>query len=144
MNEDDKNVAYLTHVSVKWKTRLDPWQGDSIIALLQQPYSLDCIHVEAEYQKEFSELLLKAASGYGTLTASIADFQWSQNFTESPSLWVSFPMKPSKKNNCRGGLVGDTDYMTPPPWREEAKLEGLSEAGGGKKGKMKAVSWSVT
>ncbi|KAF2284887.1 hypothetical protein GH714_031942 [Hevea brasiliensis] len=60
---------------------------DRIIARLQQPYSLDCIPVEAEYQKQFSELLMKAASDYGALTASVADFQWSQNFKESPSAW---------------------------------------------------------
>uniref|UniRef100_A0A6V7QWX6 AUGMIN subunit 2-like n=1 Tax=Ananas comosus var. bracteatus TaxID=296719 RepID=A0A6V7QWX6_ANACO len=60
---------------------------DRIIARLQQPYSLDCIPVEAEYQKQFSELLLKAASDYGALTAAVADFQWSQNFRESPSVW---------------------------------------------------------
>uniref|UniRef100_A0A0A9DIQ4 AUGMIN subunit 2-like n=1 Tax=Arundo donax TaxID=35708 RepID=A0A0A9DIQ4_ARUDO len=60
---------------------------DRIIARLQQPYSLDCIPVEAEYQKQFSELLLKAASDYGVLTASVGDFQWSQNFRESPAVW---------------------------------------------------------
>ena len=30
---------------------------------------------------------MKAASDYGALTASIADFQWSQNFKEPPSIW---------------------------------------------------------
>jgi len=38
-------------------------------------------------QKQFSELLMKAASDYGALTASVADFQWSQNFKEPPSVW---------------------------------------------------------
>ncbi|KAF8414153.1 hypothetical protein HHK36_002152 [Tetracentron sinense] len=96
--KDDKNVAHLTHVSEMEKkceslARItailkDVIQNkDRIIARLQQPYSLDCIPVEAEYQKQFSELLLKAASDYGALTASIADFQWSQNFRESPSVW---------------------------------------------------------
>ncbi|XP_008808574.1 AUGMIN subunit 2-like isoform X2 [Phoenix dactylifera] len=95
---DDKNVAHLTHVSEMEKkceslARItailkDVIQNkDRIIARLQQPYSLDCIPVEAEYQKQFSELLLKAASDYGALTASVADFQWSQNFRESPSVW---------------------------------------------------------
>lgn len=43
-------------------------------------------------QKQFSELLLKAASDYEALTASVADFQWSQNFREPPSIWgVSSP-----------------------------------------------------
>ncbi|XP_077210718.1 HAUS augmin-like complex subunit [Tasmannia lanceolata] len=96
--KDDKNVAHLTHVSEMEKkceslARItailkDVIQNkDRIIARLQQPYSLDCIPVEAEYQKQFSELLLKAASDYGALTASVADFNWSQNFRESPSIW---------------------------------------------------------
>ncbi|XP_074565817.1 AUGMIN subunit 2-like isoform X2 [Curcuma longa] len=55
---------------------------DRIIARLQQPYALDCIPVEAEYQKQFSELLLKAASDYGALTAACADFQWCQKRKE--------------------------------------------------------------
>ncbi|XP_018681776.1 AUGMIN subunit 2-like [Musa acuminata AAA Group] len=38
-------------------------------------------------QKQFSELLLKAASDYGALTAAVADFQWCQNFKESPRVW---------------------------------------------------------
>ncbi|KAF9622413.1 hypothetical protein IFM89_031216 [Coptis chinensis] len=96
--KDDKNVAYLTHVSEMEKkcetlARItsilkDVIQNkDRIIARLQQPYSLDCIPVEAEYQKQFSELLFKAASDYGALTASVADFQWSQNFKEPPTVW---------------------------------------------------------
>ncbi|KAF5199589.1 Augmin subunit 2-like [Thalictrum thalictroides] len=96
--KDDKNVAYLTHVSEMEKkcetlARITAIlkdvieNKDRIIARLQQPYSLDCIPVEAEYQKQFSELLLKAASDYGALTASVADFQWSQNFKEPPTTW---------------------------------------------------------
>ncbi|KAK9285600.1 hypothetical protein L1049_024795 [Liquidambar formosana] len=96
--KDDKNVAHLTHVSEMEKkcetlARItailkDVIQNkDRIIARLQQPYSLDCIPVEAEYQKQFSELLMKAASDYGALTASVADFQWSQNFKEPPTVW---------------------------------------------------------
>ncbi|CAJ2679150.1 unnamed protein product [Trifolium pratense] len=96
--KDDKNVAHLTHVSemekkietlAKITTILKDviHNKDRIIARLQQPYSLDCIPVEAEYQKQFSELLMKAASDYGALTASVADFQWSQNFKEPPSVW---------------------------------------------------------
>ncbi|XP_039817589.1 AUGMIN subunit 2-like [Panicum virgatum] len=96
--KDDKNIAHLTHVSEMEKkceslakiTAIlkDVIQNkDRIIARLQQPYSLDCIPVEAEYQKQFSELLLKAASDYGALTASVGDFQWSQNFREPPAVW---------------------------------------------------------
>ncbi|CAF1822105.1 BnaC04g11720D [Brassica napus] len=96
--KDDKNVAHLTHVSEMQKkietlsriTQIlkDVIQNkDRIIARLQQPYSLDCIPIEAEYQKQFSELLMRAASDYGALTASVSDFQWSQNFKEPPSVW---------------------------------------------------------
>ncbi|KAK6919310.1 HAUS augmin-like complex subunit 2 [Dillenia turbinata] len=96
--KEDKNVAHLTHVSEMEKkcetlARItailkDVLQNkDRIIARLQQPYSLDCIPVEAEYQKQFSELLMKAASDYGALTASVSDFQWTQNFKEPPSVW---------------------------------------------------------
>ncbi|KAK3039765.1 hypothetical protein RJ639_027422 [Escallonia herrerae] len=96
--KEDKNVAHLTHASemekkIETLARIttilkDVIQNkDRIIARLQQPYSLDCIPVEAEYQKQFSELLMIAASDYGALTASVADFQWSQNFKEPPSIW---------------------------------------------------------
>ncbi|XVF38127.1 hypothetical protein REPUB_Repub20aG0071600 [Reevesia pubescens] len=84
--KDDKNVAHLKHVSEtkkKCKTLArittilkDVIQNkDRIIARLQQPYSLYCIPVEAEYQKQFFELLMKAASDYFALTASVTDFQ---------------------------------------------------------------------
>lgn len=96
--KDDRNVSHLTHVSemekkIETLARIttilkDVIQNkDRIIARLQQPYSLDCIPVEAEYQKQFSELLMKAAGDYGALTASVGDFQWSQNFKEPPSVW---------------------------------------------------------
>ncbi|PIA31933.1 hypothetical protein AQUCO_04700059v1 [Aquilegia coerulea] len=96
--KDDKSVAYLTHVSEMEKkcetlARITAIlkdvieNKDRIIARLQQPYSLDCIPVEAEYQKEFSELLLKAATDYGALTASVEDFRWNQNFREPPTAW---------------------------------------------------------
>eukprot|EP00252_Welwitschia_mirabilis_P024713 TRINITY_DN7418_c0_g1_i1.p1 TRINITY_DN7418_c0_g1~~TRINITY_DN7418_c0_g1_i1.p1 ORF type:complete len:309 (+),score=64.52 TRINITY_DN7418_c0_g1_i1:100-1026(+) len=96
--QDDNSVAHLTHVSEMEKkcqklaktTAIlrDVIQNkDRIIARLQQPYSLDCLPVEAEFQRQFSELLLKAASDYGALTTAIADFQWSQNFKNPPSVW---------------------------------------------------------
>eukprot|EP00249_Psilotum_nudum_P004108 c17649_g1_i1 orf=418-1341(-) len=96
--KDDQSVAHLTHVSemekkcqtlAKTTTILkDVIQNkDRIIARLQQPYSLDCIPVETQYQKQFSDLLLKAASDYGALTAAISDFQWSHGFKDPPSVW---------------------------------------------------------
>lgn len=97
--KEDKNIAHLTHVSemekkIKTLARIttilkDVIQNkDRIIARLQQPYSLDCIPVEAEYQKQFSELLMRAASDYNALTTSAADFQWSQNFKDPPTTWA--------------------------------------------------------
>ncbi|XP_058739835.1 AUGMIN subunit 2-like isoform X2 [Vicia villosa] len=38
-------------------------------------------------KRQFSELLKKAASDYGTLTASLSDLHWSRNFKEPPSVW---------------------------------------------------------
>ncbi|KAF5741410.1 hypothetical protein HS088_TW10G00407 [Tripterygium wilfordii] len=171
--KDDKNVAHLTHVSemekkIETLARIttilkDVIQNkDRIIARLQQPYSLDCIPVEAEYQKQFSELLMKAAGDYSALTASVADFQWSQNFRESPSVWgemlrpipvalasctrffeamsamresfttlqnlrvghSSLPATPSKDPSQR--VSGDSDCVTPPPWRNESSFDDLA------------------
>ncbi|KAH7679157.1 HAUS augmin-like complex subunit 2 protein [Dioscorea alata] len=158
--KDDKNVAHLTHVSEMEKkceslARMtailkDVIQNkDRIIARLQQPYSLDCIPVEAEYQKQFSELLLKAASDYGALTASVSDFQWSQNFREPPSVWGEMlrPI-PSALASCTrffeamsamrdsfatlqqlrvghslpmtpSDSTGDSKFATPPQWKDE-------------------------
>ncbi|XP_038901732.1 AUGMIN subunit 2 [Benincasa hispida] len=173
--KDDKNVAHLTHVSemekkIETLSRIttilkDVIQNkDRIIARLQQPYSLDCIPVEAEFQKQFSELLMKAASDYGALTASVADFQWSQNFKESPSVWgemlrpipvalasctrffeamsamresfatlqnlrvgnpnPSLPTTPPIDSSLR--LAGESDCITPPPWRSESSFDDLA------------------
>ncbi|XP_022769953.1 AUGMIN subunit 2-like [Durio zibethinus] len=175
--KDDKNVAHLTHVSEMEKkcetlARIttilkDVIQNkDRIIARLQQPYSLDCIPVEAEYQKQFSELLMKAASDYGALTASVTDFQWSQNFKESPSVWgemlrpipvalasctrffeamsamresfstlqnlrvghsaSSLPTTPAKDSSPSQRAPGDSECMTPPPWKNESSFDDLA------------------
>ena len=48
---------------------------------------LTLFNVPFSSQKQFSELLLKAASDYGALTASVGDFQWSQSFREPPAVW---------------------------------------------------------
>ncbi|EFJ17288.1 hypothetical protein SELMODRAFT_115170 [Selaginella moellendorffii] len=96
--QDDESVSHLTHVSgiekkcqalARTTTKLkDVIQNkDRIIARLQQPYSLDCIPVETEYQRQFAELLLKAAGDYGALTAAISDLQWTQSFKDPPSVW---------------------------------------------------------
>ncbi|XP_050367589.1 AUGMIN subunit 2-like isoform X2 [Argentina anserina] len=73
--KDDKNVSHLTHVSemeMKCETlsRITTILNDVI-----------------QNKKQFSELLMKAASDYGALTTSFADFQWSQTFKEPPSVW---------------------------------------------------------
>ncbi|VAI79996.1 unnamed protein product [Triticum turgidum subsp. durum] len=166
--KDDKNIAHLTHVSEMEKkceslARItailkDVIQNkDRIIARLQQPYSLDCIPVEAEYQKQFSELLLKAASDYGALTASVGDFQWSQNFRESPAVWGEMlrPI-PAALASCTrffeamsamresfstlqtlrvgpslsmtpGGSSDDSKFLTPPQWREGSMLNSWNQ-----------------
>nr|CAD1834560.1 unnamed protein product [Ananas comosus var. bracteatus] len=152
--KDDKTIAHLTHVSEMEKkceslARItailkDVIQNkDRIIARLQQPYSLDCIPVEAEYQKQFSELLMKAASDYGALTASIADFHWSQNFREAPSVWGEMlrPI-PAALASCTrffeamsatrdsfatlqqlrvgSSSIQHSEFSTPPQWRDGA------------------------
>ncbi|XP_011016301.1 PREDICTED: uncharacterized protein LOC105119809 isoform X1 [Populus euphratica] len=164
--KDDKNVAHLTHVS-EMEKKIDTLSRittilkdvihnkDRIIARLQQPYSLDCIPVEAEYQKQFSELLMKAAGDYGALTASAADFQWSQNFKESPSVWGEM-LRPipvalasctrffeamsamresfATLQNLRAGhlgkdsserVFGDSHCVTP-PWRNDSSFDDLA------------------
>ncbi|KAK6154832.1 hypothetical protein DH2020_009080 [Rehmannia glutinosa] len=165
--KEDKNVAHLTHVSemekkIETLARIttilkDVIQNkDRIIARLQQPYSLDCIPVEAEYQKQFSELLMKAASDYGALTASVADFQWSQNFKEPPTVWG---VRNAPANSCGFSILhsffeamtamresfaklqtlrvghssqrvnGESECVTPPPWRTESSFDDLAIGG---------------
>jgi len=46
-------------------------------------------------QRQFSELLLKAAGDYGALTAATTDIQWTQNFKEPPSVWGVRTLLPS-------------------------------------------------
>ncbi|KAI7729256.1 hypothetical protein M8C21_002195 [Ambrosia artemisiifolia] len=164
--KEDKNVAHLTHVSemekkIETLSRIttilkDVIQNkDRIIARLQQPYSLDCIPVEAEYQKQFSELLMKAASDYGLLTSSVADFQWTQNFKEPPSVWGEM-LRPipvalasctrlfeamtamresfATLQKLRVGPIdsqlrvptGNSDCVTPPPWGKESSFDDLA------------------
>ncbi|MFS7995262.1 putative HAUS augmin-like complex subunit 2 [Helianthus anomalus] len=164
--KEDKNVAHLTHVSemekkIETLARIttilkDVIQNkDRIIARLQQPYSLDCIPVEAEYQKQFSELLMKAASDYGLLTSSVADFQWTQNFKEPPSVWgemlrpipvalasctrffeamtamrESFAtlqkLRLGPSNSQLKMTGGGSDCVTPPPWGKESSFDDLA------------------
>ncbi|MFS7995253.1 putative HAUS augmin-like complex subunit 2 [Helianthus anomalus] len=164
--KEDKNVAHLTHVSemekkIETLARIttilkDVIQNkDRIIARLQQPYSLDCIPVEAEYQKQFSELLMKAASDYGLLTSSVADFQWTQNFKEPPSVWgemlrpipvalasctrffeamtamrESFAtlqkLRLGPSNSQLKMTGGSSDCVTPPPWGKESSFDDLA------------------
>jgi HAUS augmin-like complex subunit 2 len=45
------------------------------------------LNVSFSYQKQFSELLLKAASDYEALSKSVDDFRWSHDFRESPAVW---------------------------------------------------------
>ncbi|KAJ9558065.1 hypothetical protein OSB04_012679 [Centaurea solstitialis] len=114
--KEDKNVSHLTHVSemekkIETLARITAivkgaiQNKDRIIARLQRPHSLDFIPVEAEYQvefgkldgteqnlsssclKQFVELIMNAASDYGTLTMSVSDLCWAEHFKEPPSVW---------------------------------------------------------
>ncbi|KAJ0801399.1 putative HAUS augmin-like complex subunit 2 [Helianthus annuus] len=96
--KEDMNISHLTHVSemekkIETLARITTilkgviQNKDRIIARLQQPFPLEFIPVEAEYQKEFSELLRSAANDYGSLTASVSDLHWTTNFREPPSIW---------------------------------------------------------
>ncbi|GKD45097.1 E3 ubiquitin protein ligase UPL1-like protein [Tanacetum coccineum] len=67
---------------------------DCVIAPLQQPVPLEYIPVEAEYQKDFSELLQSATRDYGTLAASISDIHWTHKFQEPPSVWRIYCVTP--------------------------------------------------
>ncbi|KAF6134876.1 hypothetical protein GIB67_002277 [Kingdonia uniflora] len=69
----EKKIETLARITAILKDVIQ--NKDCIIARLQQPYSQDCIPVEVEYHKQFSELLLKVESDYGALKASVADFQ---------------------------------------------------------------------
>ncbi|WZY92578.1 hypothetical protein YC2023_064909 [Brassica napus] len=73
--KDDKNVAHLTHVCEMQK------KIDTLSRITQ------ILKDVIQNKKQFSELLMRAASDYGALTASVSDFQWSQNFKEPPSVW---------------------------------------------------------
>nr|GEW99505.1 augmin subunit 2 [Tanacetum cinerariifolium] len=88
----DMKVAHLTHVSEMEKkietlaritTILKGFiqNKDRVIARLQQPFPLEYIPIEAEYQKDFSELLQSAASDYGTLAASESEKQEGEDET---------------------------------------------------------------
>ncbi|KAK9077367.1 hypothetical protein SSX86_005704 [Deinandra increscens subsp. villosa] len=96
--KEDMKSSHLTHVSemekkIETLARITTilrgviQNKDRIKARLQQPYPLEFIPVEAEYQKEFSELLKSAADDYGSLTASVSDLHWTKNFKEPPSIW---------------------------------------------------------
>ncbi|KAI3804924.1 hypothetical protein L1987_26810 [Smallanthus sonchifolius] len=96
--KEDMKISHLTHVSemekkIETLARITTilkgviQNKDRIIARLQQPFPLEFIPVEAEYQKEFSELLRSAANDYGSLTASVSDLHWTKNFKEPPSVW---------------------------------------------------------
>ncbi|XP_022866821.1 AUGMIN subunit 2-like [Olea europaea var. sylvestris] len=146
----EKKIETLARITTILKDVIQ--NKDRIIARLQQPYSLDCIPVEAKYQKQFSEILMKAASDYGALTASVADFQWSQNFKEPPTVWGEM-LRPipvalasctrffeamtviresfAKLQTLRVGhsferVSGDSNCVTPPPWRNESSFDDLA------------------
>ncbi|KAL8195373.1 hypothetical protein R6Q57_025776 [Mikania cordata] len=85
VSEMEKKIETLARITTILKGVIQ--SKDRIIARLQQPFPLEFIPVEAEYQKEFTELLKSAANDYGSLTASVSDLHWTKNFKEPPSVW---------------------------------------------------------
>ncbi|KAL3329904.1 hypothetical protein AABB24_033989 [Solanum stoloniferum] len=106
---------------------------------------------------------MRAASDYGALTASVTDFQWSQNFKEPPTVWGemlrpipvalasstrffeamsamresiatlhtlrvghSSSLSTTPSNDTSQTTLGDTDCVTPPPWRTESSFDDLA------------------
>ncbi|XP_042058758.1 AUGMIN subunit 2-like [Salvia splendens] len=135
--KEDKNVAHLTHVSEMEKKMETLTRITSILK--------DVI----QNKKQFSELLMKGASDYGALTASVADIQWSQNFKEPPTVWGEM-LRPipvalasctrffeamtamresfAKLQTLRVGhssqrAMTESDCVTPPAWRNESSLD---------------------
>ena len=53
-------------------------------------------------QRQFSELLLKAAGDYGALTAATTDIHWTQNFKEPPLVWGVHILLPLAQINFYG------------------------------------------
>ncbi|KAG6385244.1 hypothetical protein SASPL_154074 [Salvia splendens] len=138
--KEDKNVAHLTHVS----------EMEKKIETLARITSI--LKDVIQNKKQFSELLMKAASDYGALTASVADFQWSQNFKEPPTVWGEM-LRPipvalasctrffeamtamresfAKLQTLRVGhssqrAMGESECVTPPPWRNESSFDDLA------------------
>ncbi|XP_024993057.1 AUGMIN subunit 2-like isoform X2 [Cynara cardunculus var. scolymus] len=73
--KEDKNVGHLTHVS-EMEKKIETLAR--ITAILKGAI---------QNKKQFVELIMNAASDYGTLTTSVSDLQWAQNFKEPPSVW---------------------------------------------------------
>ncbi|GKA77787.1 retrovirus-related pol polyprotein from transposon TNT 1-94 [Tanacetum coccineum] len=86
-SQTTKGTVIFTRFDEKQRRLLNAF--DRVIARLQQPVPLEYIPVEAEYQKDFSELLQSAARDYGTLAASVSDIHWTRKFQEPPSVWRS-------------------------------------------------------
>ncbi|KAK1431125.1 hypothetical protein QVD17_14379 [Tagetes erecta] len=114
--KEDMKASHLTHVSemekkIETLARITTilkgaiQNKDRIIARLQQPVPLEFIPVEAEYQKEFSELLKSAANDYGSLIAAVSDLHWTLNFREPPSVWREM-LRP-----IHGALVSCSRYF---------------------------------
>ncbi|GJM92337.1 hypothetical protein PR202_ga08802 [Eleusine coracana subsp. coracana] len=125
---DDKNIAHLTHVSEMEKkceslARIttilkDVIQNkDCIIARLQQPYSLDCIPVEAEYQEMLRPIPAALASCTRFFEAMSAMRESFSNLQKLRVGHSSLSMTPS-------GSSVDSKYLTPPSqWRETVMLD---------------------
>ncbi|KAA3459188.1 AUGMIN subunit 2-like [Gossypium australe] len=136
--KDDKNVAHLTHVSEMEKkcetlARIttilkDVIQNkDRIIARLQQPYSLDCIPVEAEYQEMLRPIPVALASCtrfFEAMSATRESFATLQNLRVGHSA-TPLPTTPAKDPSHRA-VGGDSEHTTLPAWKNEMSFDDLA------------------
>ncbi|KAL8088040.1 hypothetical protein AgCh_037978 [Apium graveolens] len=133
--QEDKNVAHLTHVS-EMEKKIESLRRITtilkgviqnkgrIIARLQQPYALDYISVEAEFQEMLHPIPVALASctryfeAISSMRESFAFLQKLRVGHSAASLHTS-PTTSSQREQ------GDSDFV-PFPWKNESIFEDLS------------------
>ncbi|TMW86417.1 hypothetical protein EJD97_021408 [Solanum chilense] len=135
--KEDKNVAHLTHVS-EMEKKIETLQRittilkdviqnkDRIIARLQQPYSLDCIPVEAEYQKEMLRPIPVALASSTRFFEAMSAMRESIATLHALRVGHSSSLSTTPSNDPSQTTLGDTDCVTPPPWRTESSFDDLA------------------
>ncbi|CAN4118121.1 unnamed protein product [Withania somnifera] len=98
---------------------------DRIVARLQQPYSLDCIPVEAEYQEMLRPIPVALASSTRFFEAMSA---MRESIATLHALRVghSSSLSTTPNNGPSQITLGDSDCVTPPPWRTESSFDDLA------------------